>query len=149
MPKIKPDHRVVIGRNITLVSATIYALSRGVYYMTKDPATVSEAQGWITGNGQLLWAWAVVWVLAAVLCIADMVNRHTRHGLSAVVGLSGAWGVAYLVMWAASSGIHFDLLSSSVGWLAPTGMVFGLLFKVTALQDMLRRRRPPSEDPRE
>jgi hypothetical protein len=141
MSKLKPDHRVVIGRNITLVSAVVYALTRCLYYATKDPGTVSPAQGYITGDGHLLWAWATAWALAAAMCVADMVNRHTRHGLSVVVGLAFAWGIAYLLMFVFTGVRDMELLSSAIGWLAPAGLVWGLLFKVTALQDMLRGRR--------
>lgn len=141
MAKLKPDHRVIIGRNITLISGTVYALTRCLYYAVKDPTTVSTAQGYITGDGHLLWAWAVAWAVAAALCVADMVNRHTRHGLSVVVGLAFSWGVAYLLMFLFSGLRDIDLLSSAIGWLAPAGLVFGLLFKVTALQDMLRSSR--------
>jgi hypothetical protein len=148
MRTLKPDHRVVIGRNITLVSAVVYSLSRCTYYATKDPHTVSAAQGYITGGGDLLWAWAAAWALTAAFVIADMVNRHTRHGLSVVVGLAFAWGIAYLLMFVFTGFRDLELLSSAIGWLAPAGLVFGLLLKVTALQDMLRsRRRPPQEGP--
>lgn len=147
MPKIKPDHRVIIGRNITLTAAAIYALTRSLYYLVKDPGTVSPAQGVITADGQLLWAWGAAWIVACVFCIADMVNRHTRHGLSAVIGLAFAWGVAYLLMWIFTGFTDIELLSSAANWLTPTGMVWGLVFKVTALQDMLRRKSPPQETP--
>lgn len=147
MPKIKPDHRVIIGRNITLTAATIYALTRGLYYLIKDPGTVSPAQGAITADGQLLWAWGAAWIVAAVFCVADMVNRHTRHGLSAVIGLAFAWGIAYLLMWLSTGCRDMELLSSAANWLTPTGMVWGLVFKVTALQDLLRKKIPPQEAP--
>jgi hypothetical protein len=150
VPKIKPDHRVIIGRNITLTAAVIYALTRSAYYLIKDPDTVSPAQGVITADGQLLWAWGAAWIIAAVFCVADMVNRHTRHGLSAVIGLAFAWGVAYLLMWivtGSQGNWDMELLSSAANWITPTGMVWGLVFKVTALQDMLRRKVPPQEVP--
>ena len=150
MPKIKPDHRVIIGRNITLTAAVIYALTRSVYYLAKDPGTVSPAQGVITADGQLLWAWGAVWVVASVFCVVDMVNRHTRHGLSAVIGLAFAWGIAYLLMWIVTGlqgNWDLELLSSAANWLTPTGMVWGLVFKVTALQDLLRKKIPPQEAP--
>jgi hypothetical protein len=147
MSKIKPDHRVILGRNITLTAAVVYALTRSIYYFVKDPDTVSPAQGVITGDGHLLWAWGAAWVLAAVFCIADMVNRHTRHGLSAVIGLAFAWGVAYFLMWMFTGFTDVELLSSAANWLTPTVMVWGLVFKVTALQDMLRQKTPPQAAP--
>ena len=140
MSKLKPDHRVVVGRNITLISGTVYALSRCFYYATKDPSTISPAQGFITADGHALWAWAAAWGIAAAMCVADMVNRHTRHGLSAVVGIAFAWGFTYMAMFVVT-GFHIqdvELVSSAISWLAPAGLVFGLLYKVTALQDMLR-----------
>ncbi|WNM72242.1 membrane protein [Arthrobacter phage Gusanita] len=140
MSKLKPEYRVIVGRNITLVAGGIYALTRCLYYANLDPHAMSPAQGTITVGGQLLWAWAAVWGIAAVACIADMVNRHTRHGLSLVVGLAFAWGFAYAIMWAATGCTDPMLLSSAVGWVTPAALVFGFLLKVTALQDMLRTR---------
>lgn len=140
MSRLKPEQRVILGRNTTLIAAVVYALSRCAYYATKDPATVSPAQGFITAEGHLLWAWAVAWAIAAGMCVADMVNRHTRHGLSVVVGIAFAWGITYVAMFIATGFRDLELLTSSIGWLAPAGLVFGLLYKVTALQDMLRSK---------
>jgi hypothetical protein len=135
---MKPHKRVIVGRNITLAAGALYALSRSVYYATLNPHATTPAQGIITGDGALLLAWAGVWGLASAFCIADMINRHTRHGLSMVVGLAFGWGVGYLVMWAFTWFSDFSLLSSAVSWLTPAALVFGFLLKVTALQDMLR-----------
>jgi hypothetical protein len=131
--------RVVIGRNITLTSGAVYALSRALYYATTNPDALSDAQNIITTDGRLLGAWAAVWAVVAVLCIADMINRHTRYGLSAVVGLAFAWGVGYAIMWGVTGFTQFSLISTAIGWLTPAGLVFGFLLKVTALQDMLRK----------
>lgn len=136
MFKLKASDRVVFGRNVTLTAGIIYSLSRSMYYATLDPSKASLAQDVITADGRLLGMWAGVWAFAAACCVADMVNRHTRYGLSLVVGLAFAWGIAYAIMWAITG--DAALLSSAVGWITPAGLVFGFLIKVTALQDMLR-----------
>lgn len=146
-PPVKPVssyRRVVIGRNITLTAGAVYALTRAAYYATTSPDTLSDAQNIITTDGRLLGAWAAVWGLAAVLCITDMINRHTRHGLSAVVGLAFAWGAGYAIMWGATGFTQFTLIITAIGWLTPAGLVFGFLIKVTALQDMLRQGTTPA-----
>jgi|GEM_PF-4508099 len=146
MTELKAHRRVVIGRNITLTSAAVYAATRALYYATATPESLSQAQNIITTDGRWLGGWAAIWGLTAVLCITDMVNRHTRHGLSAVVGLAAAWGIGYAIMWGVTGFTQFNLISAAIGWLTPAGLVFGFLLKVTALQDMLRQRTPPLED---
>jgi hypothetical protein len=141
---ISSRRRVVIGRNITLTAGAVYALTRFLYYATAKPESLSPAQDIITADGGALGAWAAAWFLAGALCVADMINRHTRHGLSAVVGLAFCWGVGYLGIWVGTGFTDFTLISSAVGWLTPAALVFGLLFKVTALQDMLRQSTPPA-----
>jgi hypothetical protein len=81
-----------------------------------------------------------VWGLAAVFCVADMVNRHTRHGLSLLVGVASAWGIGYFLIWCFTGFHDAQLLNSAVGWFTPAAFILGFLLKVTALQDMLRRR---------
>lgn len=138
--------RVIIGRNITLTAGAVYALIRFLYYATTKPETLSPAQDIITSNGGALGAWATAWLVAAALCVSDMINRHTRYGLSMVVGLAFCWGIGYLIIWAASGFTDFSLISTAIGWITPAALCFGFLIKVTALQDMLRQRTPPAGD---
>lgn len=140
MRNLRPELRVIIGRNIILTMGALYSLRQALYYATTPPVALSEAQGILTADGGALGAWATLWALAAALCVADMVNRHTRHGLSALVGITFAWGIGYLLIWALSGFIDYTLLNSAIGWLAPAVFIFGFLLKVTALQDMLRSR---------
>lgn len=140
MSKLKAHNRVVIGRNISLTAGVVYALSRAVLYGSLDPAKATFAQSIVSADGRLSGMWATVWALAAALCVADMINRHTRYGLSFVVGLSFAWGLLYLAIWGLNGFTDTDLLTTAVGWLTPAALVFGFLLKVTALQDLLRGR---------
>jgi len=135
--KAGPEKRVVIGRNITLAAALIYCVSRSTYYSGIRPGDLSGAQEVLTADGQALGLWSAVWGLAAVFCIVDMVNRHTRHGLSMVVGIAFAWGIGYLLIWCFTGFTDISLINSAVGWITPAAFIFGFLLKVTALQDML------------
>ena len=135
---ISARRRVMIGRNITLTAGIIYCLSRYIYYSTVQPDSLSGAQEVITGNGHALGLWAAAWAVAGIFCIVDMVNRHTRYGLSILTGIAFAWGVGYLIIWGATGFDDFSLASSAAGWITPAAFIFGFLFKVTALQDMLR-----------
>lgn len=136
---LKPHQRVVLGRNVTLTAGAFYALTRAISYGTLDPSRLTDAQTIITADGKALGAWAMVWFIAAVLCVADMINRHTRYGLSVIVGVAFAWGTFHLGVWAfGTSFTDYSLVSTAFGWFAPACMIFGLLLKVTALQDMLR-----------
>jgi hypothetical protein len=139
---VKARRRVVIGRNIALSAAAVYAFTRAMYYATTNPDSLSQAQDVLTADGRVIGVWAAVWFAATILCIADMINRHTRYGLSMVAGLALAWGTGYLLIWACTGFTQFALISSAVSWLAPAGLVFGFVIKVTALQDMIRGQNP-------
>lgn len=138
---LSPSRRVTIGRNIILTMGALYCVSRSVYYIKIGPEALSAAQLVITGNGHALGFWAALWAAAAALCIADMVNRHTRYGLSLLAAIATAWGICYLTIWAVTGFTDGGLVNSAVGWLAPAAFIFGFLLKVTALQDMVRARR--------
>ncbi|MHC6592436.1 hypothetical protein [Arthrobacter sp. C152] len=141
----KPEKRVIVGRNITLGAGILYALTRSIYYATVKPESLSGAQSVITADGHLLGFWGAAWGMVATLCIADMVNRHTRHGLSLLVSICAVWGFSYAIIWAITGFTDYSLISSAIGWLGPATFIFGFLLKVTALQDMLRARRQPQE----
>lgn len=140
---LDPGRRVMVGRNITLTAGVVYALSRCIYYATANPDHLSPAQTVATAGGAGLGAWAVIWGFTAVLCVFDMVNRHTRYGLSLLTGIAFAWGFGYLIMWLLTGCHDLSLLNGAVGWIAPAAFIFGFLIKVTALQDMLN---PPGQD---
>lgn len=137
MSNVNPARRVVIGRNITLTAGAIYSLSRALSYATMDPATMNQAQAVITLDGAVSFLWVAAWGVAAVFCVADMINGHTRYGLSAVVGIALAWGTAHLATWVCTGFHDPSLIALAIGWLTPAGLVLGFLIKVTALQAML------------
>ena len=139
---ISARRRVMIGRNIVLTMAALYSMRQSIYYATINPDSLSGAQKIITGDATFLGLWSALWGLVTVLCVADMVNRHTRHGLSVLVGIAFAWGVGYLIIWACTGFIDFNLVNSAIGWIAPAAFIFGFLLKVNALQDMLHSRDP-------
>ena len=138
---LPPHKRVSVGRNITLTAGILYCLSRSVYYSTIRGDALSGAQQILTADGHALGLWAAVWGMAAVFCVVDMVNRHTRYGLSILVGIASAWGVGYLLIWIFTGFHDGQLVSSAIGWIAPAAFIFGFLLKVTALQDMVRRQK--------
>lgn len=140
MRDISARKRVMLGRNIILAMGALYALRQSIYYATIRPESLSGAQEIITGYGGGLGIWSGLWAVVAVLCVVDMVNRHTRQGLSLLVGITAGWGVGYLLIWAFSGFQDFNLVNSAIGWLAPAAFIFGFLLKVTALQDMLHAR---------
>ena len=141
MSNVNLAKRVVLGRNITLTAGATYSLSRGLSYATMRPDTMNQAQAVITLDGAVSWLWVAAWGVAAVFCIADMVNKHTRYGLSAVVGIALAWGSAHLATWVCAGFQDPSLIALAIGWLTPAGLVLGFLIKVSALQAMLLK--PP------
>lgn len=140
MRDISARRRVMLGRNIILTMGALYALRQSIYYATIRPESLSGAQEIITADGGALGVWSALWGLVVVLCVADMVNQHTRHGLSVLVGTAFAWGVGYLIIFLATGCNDFNLVNSAIGWIAPAVFIFGFLVKVNALQDMLTVR---------
>jgi len=116
----------------------LYSLSRSIYYATVHPENLSGAQEVITGGGAALGLWSAVWGLGVVFCVVDMVNRHTRHGLSIVAGIAIGWGIGYLLIWAFTGFVDPQLVNGAIGWLAPGLFIFGFLLKLNGLQDMLK-----------
>lgn len=135
-----PVRRVMVGRNIILTMGALYALRQSIYYATIGPDALSGAQEVITAEGKALGVWAGLWGAVAVLCVADMVNRHTRNGLSMLVGVTFGWGVGYLLIWAFTGFQDFPLVNAAIGWIAPAVFIFGSLLKITGLQDMIRSK---------
>jgi hypothetical protein len=131
----------MIGRNIILTMGAVYALRQSIYYATIGPDGLSQAQAIIAGGGHLLGVWSGLWGVVAVLCVVDMVNRHTRQGLSLLAGVALGWGVGYLLIWAFTGFQDFTLVNSAIGWLAPSVLIFGFVAKVSALQDIITDQR--------
>lgn len=131
----------MIGRNIILTMGAVYALRQSLYYATIGPDSLSPAQAIITAGGHALGVWSGLWGVVAILCIVDMVNRHTRQGLSLLAGIALGWGVGYLLIWVFDGFQDFALVNSAIGWLAPSVLIFGFVAKVSALQDIITAQR--------
>jgi hypothetical protein len=140
MRDISARKRVALGRNIVLSMGALYAMRQSIYYATIQEETLSGAQEIITAGGAALGVWSALWGVVGVLCVMDMVNGHTRNGLSLLVGVAGGWGIGYLLIWAFSGFQDMTLVNSAIGWLAPAVFIFGFLLKVSAQQDLLRHR---------
>jgi hypothetical protein len=140
MERPRPHTRVKIGRNVALVATSVYSLTRAVAYAPGlAGGQLTEPVALISLEGHLLWAWAAAWAIAAILCIADMFEGHTRRGLSFTVGLAIAWGFGYGLSWAVY-GFAFDRWTdwwvTAVNYVTVPAIIAGLLYKVTALHDM-------------
>jgi hypothetical protein len=140
MRDISARKRVALGRNIVLSMGALYAIRQSIYYATIREETLSPAQSIIAADGAALGVWSALWGVVGVLCVMDMVNGHTRNGLSLLVGVSGGWGVGYLLIWAFAGFQDMNLVNSAIGWLAPSVFIFGFLLKVSALQDLLQSK---------
>ena len=121
-----------------LISAAVYALSRALAYLPNHSRELPQALKLITTIIPI-WVWAALWLVAMVLCIVDLIRGVGRKGISTVVGLMLAWGVAY--------GISYIVTVCSVGWgsrewltfctyVCGAGIIQGLLMKVGSLKPM-------------
>ncbi|GAA3705144.1 hypothetical protein GCM10023081_46630 [Arthrobacter ginkgonis] len=139
MPLINllPRQRIRLGRNVVLVATVVYCLTRAIAYLPFTyPPYLPTSVALISWDGVLVWVWASAWAVAAVVTVADMINRHTRYGLSLTVALTVAWSLGYVGAWAVSGFTSRDWLTC-ITYLAPAVIIFGFLIKVTALQDVI------------
>ena len=128
--------RVAIGRAITLGAAAIFCISRALAYAPwTNPPLVGPIR-LLSADGEYLWAWAAAWAIAAILCIADLLRGHTRYGLSLMVGLLAVWGASYGIVWAMTEAHTREWLTAAT-LLPSAGVIYGLLYKITALRDLL------------
>lgn len=128
--------RITVGRTIALISAAMFATARGLAYTPQVDSVLTPAVRILSMNGHLLWVWSFVWLFAAALCFFDVIRGTTRYGLSLVAALISLWGLTYLGTWIATG-------AGSDGWLTGFtllgggGIILGLLYKITALRDIL------------
>lgn len=137
-PFIKTDalQRITIGRTIALISAAMFATARGLAYTPQVDSVLTPAVRLLSMNGELLWVWAFVWLFAASLCFVDVIRGTTRYGLSLVAALIALWGLTYLGTWILT-GAGQDGWLTGFTLLGGAGIILGLLYKITALRDIL------------
>lgn len=139
MNRPRPEKRIRIGRHLALVAIAIYCATRAIAYA---PGLVGgrmeQVVVMVSLNGHILWVWAVAWGLAAVLCVADMIEGHTRRGMALAIGLGAAWGVAYAIAWvvAGIGGEWTTWWVTAINYLTLSVAIAGLLYKITAWQDV-------------
>lgn len=124
---------------VALSAIAIYCATRALAYA---PGLVGgrmeQVVLMVSLNGHLLWLWAAMWAIAAILCIWDMIEGHTRRGMSLGIGLGVAWGAAYAFAWIIA-GINGDWNTwwvTAVNYIALSAAIWGLLCKITAWQDV-------------
>lgn len=139
MKRPRPEQRIRIGRMVALSAIAIYCITRSLAYA---PGLVGgrmeQVVLMVSLNGHLLWAWALAWLLAGVLCIADMIEGHTRRGMSLAIGLGAAWGAAYAIAWVVA-GIHGEWTTwwvTAINYITLSAAIWGLICKVAAWQDI-------------
>jgi len=130
------NRRYRLGRTVMLSSAFLYALSRAATYLPNPAREVPKAMDFISVLVPV-WVWAGFWLVAAGLCVFDLVRGYGRNGIGSVVGLMFAWGAIYLIS-------YFDTVIHE-GWGSREwsvfatfafcgGMILGLLIKIGALK---------------
>lgn len=146
----KPHIRVQTGRRIALTAIAVYCATRALAY---SPGLVGGDMGQVVSmvslGGALVWVWALAWAAAAILCVTDMVEGHTRRGLSLAIGLGLAWGAAYGIAWIANginTGEWTTWWVTAVNYLTVSAAIGGLTYKVTALRDMVNPSGVPQSE---
>ena len=123
------------GRLMVLIAAMAYSASRGLAYLPwAVPVDLPRAIGLISFGGALLPVWSLGWMVAALLCLADITRRHSNSGLIATVGMMFGWGFGYLI-----SGVAETLEAGEPGrelltagtYMLPALMIFGYIIQLS------------------
>ena len=136
MPLNTSDQKYFFGRKIMLTSAALYSLSRAATYL---PNSAQEAPKAIEFISVIVptWFWALLWLIAATLCLFDLFKGTGRRGISTTVGLMLGWGTIYLISYIdtiAHEGWGSREWSTAAGFTFGGGMILGLLIKIGALK---------------
>lgn len=130
------NRRYKLGRTVMLTFAFLYALSRAATYLPNANRETPKAMDFISLLVPV-WVWAGFWLIAAGLCVFDLVRGHGRNGIGSIVGLMFAWGAIYLISYV-DTVIHEGWGSREWSVFATFtfagGMILGLLIKLGALK---------------
>ncbi len=130
------DNRYKLGRTVMLASAILYSLSRAATYLPNPTRETPKAIDFVS----LVvpeWVWAGMWLVAATLCVMDLIRGVGRYGISSIVGLMFAWAAIYLFSYVGTvvnEGWGSREWSTAAGFGFGAGMIMGLLIKVGALK---------------
>lgn len=144
MNRPRPELRIRLGRKVALTAIGIYCATRALAYA---PGLVfgrmEQVVSMVSLDGHLLWAWALAWAVAAALCVWDFFEGHTRRGMSLAIGLGVAWGVAYALAWviAGIGGEWTTWWVTALNYITLSAAIWGLLYKITAWQDIATQLR--------
>lgn len=130
------DQKYFFGRKVMLASAVLYCATRAATYLPNPDRETPKAMEFFSLVVPV-WFWALLWVVAAVLCLIDLFRGQGRRGISTVVGLMIGWGSIYLISYidtVASEGLGSREWSTFGHFTFAAGMILGLLIKVGALK---------------
>lgn len=130
------NRRYYFGRTFMLVSAFLYAVSRAATYLPSPSQEIPKAIDFVSLVVPV-WFWAVLWLIAAGLCVLDLIRGVGRNGIGSVVGLMLAWATIYLISYidtVVHEGWGSREWSTFAGFGFAGGMILGLLIKVGALK---------------
>ena len=136
MQPTSPDRKYLFGRRVMLISAILYATSRAATYLPNPANETPKAIEFISVIVPV-WFWALLWLLAAALCVVDLLQGVGRRGISSVVGLMLGWGATYVISYIDTvlhEGWGSREWSTAAGFAFGGGMILGLLIKVGALK---------------
>ena len=119
-----------------LISAILYALSRAATYLPNPSREIPKALDFVS-LAVPIWVWAGFWLIAAALCVMDLIRGVGRYGISSVVGLMLSWSAMYAFSYIDTvihEGWGSREWSTAAGFGFAACMILGLLIKVGALK---------------
>jgi hypothetical protein len=132
-PSMEAKHAVNVGRNLALLGGVIFCYVRAYLYSPYAQAVDGRVTDTLTnGNDFALWCWVVGWVVAGTLCVLDFFRHTTLWGLSALIGMTIAWGIGYLAVFL-FSGFDPRSLLGAVTLISSAVIILGLVIRSSAL----------------
>ena len=132
-PSMEAKQAVNVGRNLALIGGVVFCYVRAYLYSPYAEAVDNRVANTLTnGNEIALWVWLVAWVIAGTLCVLDFFRRTTIWGLSALIGMTVAWGIAYLTVFL-FDGFEPSPLLGAVTLISSAVIILGLLIRSSAL----------------
>ncbi|KTS09030.1 hypothetical protein [Microbacterium testaceum] len=115
------------ARGAALLVAGAYCAARGVAYLPLGtrPDALPRGLELIANPPVTLEAWAVLWLIAGVVCVVMAFRRQDAVGWGALTFMMTAWGAAYLYGWieALVLGIESREWLTATTYLGPAAMI--------------------------
>lgn len=139
----RPHLRVKAGRALALLGGVGFSVLHGWSLFWLPAEALPDSIRVITLDGTAIWAWAAIWYLAAGLCLVDLARGHLRWGIALFASTCLVWGLAHVGAWIIAERAANEW-AGGVVYLCVAAVVYGMIYKIRALHDMILQARLPA-----